>query len=632
MKINFSGKTLIPILFLLIVVVAGSVSYILIRGPSTIDKEKAIEIARRRVEPQSGLVFQRVNLFNIYGRECYVVSWKSNCSLIEVQVGTKGKILDIIDYHFLKEEHNINISRALARRIAESLLWDETRYGPESPEIGEPEVYYGGGVGYWKFFWQRRVGNFTIFDADFLVRVDADTGEAETMINTLDDVPPLEAPENIEISKERAKEIAWSHFAEHLENATLSKFTRIILGIKEHPEDSSNYTAAWRVDVEGTGIENGQLVWKGTAFLIDAFTGDTISKSTIGAPIICVIEPVEYFGNDYPVVRCEFPPNQTGSYITAEEAHIDLIVKFAKGLVESPQDAILELVLGTTQQDGTPIWAFYWARTFNGYRTGTVLAPRDYDPLSRYAPTTDSMLVLVDARDGSMISYRRIWEMPSPMNMNMSISKEQALQIIKTSDKVDPRGDIVKDEALVYAEPRVILIDWAEQLRYTGDYERIYISPTPTAEPRLYWKIVYSSNCTFHGCYHGEYVVDAVTGELMLVLEDHPMAGPLPPIKFSIEPSELVLRRGESVVVTVTVDGKPDYDVPIPVSLEFEQVPNGLSVSIEVGSGVWMTDLKTTFTFSVSASANAPTGKTYLSVKIGAIGFEIGKSIDIEIK
>ena len=311
--------------------------------------------------------------------------------------------------------------------------------------------------------------------------------------------------------------------------------------------------------------------------------------------------------------------------------HIDLIVKFAKGIVESPQDAVLELVLGTTQQDGTPIWAFYWARTFNGYRTGTVLAPRDYDPLSRYAPTTDGILVLVDARDGSMISYRRIWEMPLPRGLNMSISKEQALQIIKTSDKVDPRGDIVKDEASVYAEPRVMLIDWLEQLKYTGDYERIYISPTPTAEPRLYWKIIYSSNCTFHGCYHGEYVVDAVTGELMMVLEDRPMFGPLP-IQFTIEPEELIVRRGESGAVTVTVDGEPNYDVPIPLSLEFEQVPEGLSASIEPDSGAWTTDFEAIFIFTVSASNNAPTGKTHLLVKIGAIGFRTGKSIDIEIK
>ena len=631
MKSGFSGKTLTLVFTLLIVVVAGSVSYILIRWPSTIDEEKAMEIARRSVEPPADLVFQRVRSFNISGKECYVVSWKNNCSLIEVQVSKNGKILDTIDYHYPTEESNINISRTLARNIAESLLREETRYGPESTEIGEPEVYYGGGVAYWEFFWQRRVGNFTIFDADFLVRVDADTGEAETMINTLDDVPPLEAPEYIEISKKWAKEIAWSCFAEHLENATLSKFTRIILGITEHPEDSSNYTAAWRVDVDGTGIENGQLVWKGTAFLIDAFTGEILSESTIGDLISRVIEPVEYFGNDYPVVRCEFPPNQAGSYMTAEEAYIDLIVKFAKGIVESPQDAVLEVVLGKAQQDGTPIYAFYWARTFNGYRTGTVLTLMDYDPLSPYTPTTDGILVTMDARDGSIITHRQLWEMPPPMNLNMSLSKEQALQIIKTSDKVDPRAEIVKDDALVYAEPRVMLIDWSEQLRYTGDYEHIYISPTPTNEPRLYWKIVYSSNCSRHGCYQGRYVVDAVTGELLLVLEDRPMCGPLP-IKITIEPGEFVIRRGESATVTVTVNGKPNYDVPIPLSLEFEQVPKGLSVSMEPDSGAWTADLKATFIFTVSASTNAPTGKTHLSVKIGAIGFGTGGGIDIEIE
>jgi len=631
MKNGFSGKTPILVFTLIIVILAGSVGYILIREPSTIDEEKATEIAMSSVEPPVNPDFHRVRQFNISGTECYVVSWKSDCSIIEVLVDKKGKILDTIDYRFQKEESNVNISRTLARMIAESLLQDETEYSPESQEIGEPEVYFGGGTGYWKFFWQRQVGNFTIFDADFLVMVDADTGEAETMINTLDDVPHLEAPGRIEISEEQVKEMAWSLFAEHLEEATLSKFTRVILGMKEHPEESSNYTAVWRVDVEGTGMENGQLVWKATAFLIDAFTGEKISDSTIGLPIIPTSEPVEYFGNDYPVVSCEFPSNQTESYIPVEEAYIDLIVKFAKGLEELPQDSVLEVITGKNQQDGTPVWAFYWARTFDGYRTGNVLTLRDYDPLSPYTPTTDGILVLVDAGDGSMISYRRIWEMPSPANMNINISKDQALQVIKTSDKVDPRAVIVKDEALVYAEPRVMLIDWSEQLSCTGDYERIYISPTSTNETRLYWKIVYSSNCISHGCYQGRYIVDAVTGELMLVLEDRPMLGPLP-FKFTIEPEELIVRRGESAEATVNVYGKPNYHVPIPPSLEFEQVPIGLSVSIEPDSDAWTDNLTASFTFTVSAVNDAPTGKTHLAVKIRAIGFRTGKLIDIEIE
>ena len=585
-----------------------------------------MEIAERHVKPPADAICQGVRSLNISEEEFYVVSWKSNSNLIEVQMNNKGRVVDKIDYHFSSEESNGSISKMLARKIAEGLLICETNYSPASQELKEPEVFYvrgvGGGAGYWKFYWQRRAGNFTIFSAEFLAKVDADTGKAKVWVNTLDEVPRLEPPERIEVSKERAMEIAWNYFAEHLENASLRRFTRVVLGIVVHPEGSSNYSAVWRVDIEGTGIEDWQLVWEGTAFLIDALSGDVIDVSTVGVPIVPLIQPYGYYDNDYPIIK--------GS-IDAERA-LSLAIECAEKwavATEPPSEYVLEMVLETVQR-GRPVWAVYWVRAFNCYKSGTIFNPRIYDPVSRYSPTTDSLLVVLDPEDGSLISHRRIWNMTSPGDLYLHVSKDQALQIIGSSEKVDPRNEIVRDEELVYAEPRVMLIDWIQQLRYVGDYERIYIFPTPTNESRLYWIVEYSSGCGMHGCYNGRYVVDAATGELMLAIEDRPMVGPLP-FKFSIEPGELVLRRGESSEVVVKVNGRPNYDVPFPVSLEIEQVPTGISVSVKGDFESWKTDGEATFTLTISADPDAPKGITHVSVDIGGIGFSTGGFIDIEI-
>lgn len=626
MRIDYGNRTTILVCLLFSAVIVSYIGYILIRGPSTIDEGRALEIAERHVKPPADAICQGVRLLNISEEEFYVVSWKSNSSLIEVQMNNKGRVVDKIDYHFSPEESNSSISKMLARKIAEGLLICETNYSPANQELKEPEVFYvrgvGGGAGYWKFYWQRQVGNFTIFGAEFLAKVDADTGKAKVWVNTLDEVPRLEPPERIEISRERAMDIAWNHFAEHLENASLRRFTRVILGIMEHPEGSSNYSAVWRVDVEGTGIEDGQLVWEGTAFLIDALSGDVIDAVTVGVPIVPLIQPYEYYDNDYPIIKGNIDAERALSFA------FECAEKWAVA-TETPSESVLEMILETVQR-GKPVWAVYWVRTFNCYKTGTIFNPRTYDPVSRYSPTTDSLLVVLDPEDGSLISHRRIWNMTPPGDLYLHVSKDQALQIIESSEKVDPRNEIVKDKALVYAEPRVMLIDWIQQLRYVGDYERIYISPIPTNESRLYWMVEYSSGCGMHGCYHGRYVVDAATGELMLAIEDRPMVGPLP-FNFSIEPSELVLRRGESSEVVVKVNGRPNYDVPFTVSLEIEQVPTGISVSVKGDFESWKTDREATFTLTISADPDAPNGITHVSVDIGGIGFSTGCFIDIEI-
>jgi hypothetical protein len=146
MRTDYGSRTLFLVYLLLSAVIVGSVGYFLVRGPPTLDEGGALMIAQRHVNLSADAIYRGMRLFNASGEELYVVSWKGNSSLVEVQMNSRGRVMDIIDYRFSPEEFNISISRMLAQKIAEGLLKSETKYSTNQ-ELKGPEIFYVGGVG-----------------------------------------------------------------------------------------------------------------------------------------------------------------------------------------------------------------------------------------------------------------------------------------------------------------------------------------------------------------------------------------------------------------------------------------------------------------------------------------------------
>jgi hypothetical protein len=112
------------------------------------------------------------------------------------------------------------------------------------------------------------------------------------------------------------------------------------------------------------------------------------------------------------------------------------------------------------------------------------------------------------------------------------ISGDQAIGVVKGSGKVDPKGDIVRDEALESIKLSLMKISWPEYLVGSGRHDRLYISSTPTGTVKPYWVVEYLTQRGMHDGSYGKYIVDAETGELMLAFEDY--FGPPGPGDFSM--------------------------------------------------------------------------------------------------
>lgn len=158
------------------------------------------------------------------------------------------------------------------------------------------------------------------------------------------------------------------------------------------------------------------------------------------------------------------------------------------------------------------------------------------------------------------------------------LSREDVLQLIEGSTMVDPREGIVHRDAVSTAELKLMMVNWERLLSELGDYERIYVSTTPVGVLRYYWYVEYSSRCTKHGCNYGEYIVDARTGEVIFLREDRPMPALLS-LFITVESEAPRVSRDESLHVKVTLDGRPDYDIPWPPSFWVESDSSVLTLS-----------------------------------------------------
>jgi hypothetical protein len=198
-------------------------------------------------------------------------------------------------------------------------------------------------------------------------------------------------------------------------------------------------------------------------------------------------------------------------------------------------------------------------------------------------------------------------------NSDVKISKEQAMKIVETSSKADPYMVGRSDEHLESAELQYISLNWDEYLRNAGNFNHLYVSPTPVGEAKPYWIMDYGQpNVINLGS--GRYIVDADTGELMASMEQFHGSSTIFTPYFGVSSisngsdpnSPLVIRDPADVAhVDVRLDAKSSYDASLPVSVRVEEVPIGYYVSQNVTSVVLRTGGSAAVRFNIMLVAYA---------------------------
>ena len=203
-----------------------------------------------------------------------------------------------------------------------------------------------------------------------------------------------------------------------------------------------------------------------------------------------------------------------------------------------------------------------------------------------------------------------------------SLSRDQIIQILKESEIADPSDRLVKDELLVSLELGTLSPNLRYYVPKLGHYDRLYVSPTRMRSSKIYWEAQFLTSDA-HRNYAGNYILDALTGEIMLIHERGPIPGPIP-LKISFEPINPYLRRGENTSVTLTISGRPSYDVPWPPSVYMNTVESGLTVFGLNETNRWDTDRKIVFSFMVSIDAEAETVKSSIRFDCELVGTRTG--------
>lgn len=211
-----------------------------------------------------------------------------------------------------------------------------------------------------------------------------------------------------------------------------------------------------------------------------------------------------------------------------------------------------------------------------------------------------------------------------------SLSRDQIIQILKESELADPSDRLVKDELLVSLELGTLSPNLRYYVLKLGHYDRLYVSPTRMRSSKIYWEAQFlTSEARLN--YAGNYILDALTGEIMLIHERGPGPGPIP-LKISFEPSNPYLRRGENTSVILTISGRPSYDVPWSPSVNMNTVESGLTVFGLNEINKWDTDRKIVFSFMVSIDAEAETVMSSIRFDCELVGTRIGFGYSVWIE
>ncbi len=205
---------------------------------------------------------------------------------------------------------------------------------------------------------------------------------------------------------------------------------------------------------------------------------------------------------------------------------------------------------------------------------------------------------------------------------NVSVTAEQAVNILKASDRADRR--IVCGSQPVKTDLDYIAINWANYLRNTGPehHDRIYVSTSPVGEIKPYWIIEYETELSpLPGDYvgSGKYLIDAETGELMMSLESFgggvTAKGPdywmstsqnigiwyqsALTIPMNFTDHALRVELGEFTPLILTLTAPPYYDASIPISLKVVSVSPDYLVDQNVTSATLRTGGSVSFLLQI---------------------------------
>ena len=219
------------------------------------------------------------------------------------------------------------------------------------------------------------------------------------------------------------------------------------------------------------------------------------------------------------------------------------------------------------------------------------------------------------------------------------ITREAVLRIIEAHAKADPTKQIVREDNLVSADLEYITINWENYLRMAGYHRRIYVSPTPVGDVSPYWVIGYGK-VVWHYYPLGIYVVDAVTGELMLAYED--TGGPPMESDYSFSSSSevnswtpLTLRPGETKTLIITLTARPSYDASLPIHITATGIPDYLIVRQNTTTGTLTTNGKVSVEVQVSASMDAfdaPVENPHVGIEVTLLGSTGGRWLDVALR
>ena len=219
------------------------------------------------------------------------------------------------------------------------------------------------------------------------------------------------------------------------------------------------------------------------------------------------------------------------------------------------------------------------------------------------------------------------------------ISRDAVIRIIEAHAKADPTKQIVREDNLVSAELEYMAIHWENYLRMAGYHRRIYVSSTPVGDVSPYWVISYGKP-VWHYYPLGIYVVDAVTGELMLAYED--TGGP--PMEsdysFSVSPAvdsgpPLTLRPGETKTLIITLTAQPSYDASLPIHVTATGIPDYLIVRQNTTTGMLTTNGRVSVEVQVSASPDAfdaPVENPHVGIEVTLLGSTGGRWLNVALR
>ena len=601
---NKSEWQVLGLTALVLIIVTASAVYVNQTDPQ-IRERNQLQQVRQILNTPSSAEYLGKHTYNISNEMNIVYTWKDQTTLYEAQITPEGTIKTYI-YTLQSDELNATMSPLLAQAFSEKLFTDEIKILPDYFEVTGPTYTYSRNYfnqgGLWRLNWGLKLANYTVLGADFSVRVFTQTGKATLHHNSFNRTLNITLPPPPTITEEQAIKIATDSYLKQLEYPVIQSSTSRGLGITIPGFDTPPNALVWNIVVDGMGYGKGymDMVHTSTYYLIDAHTGENYIGITVGSGATWSMGSYPYYGSAYPITLYNYPYDYQFPVTLKEAKHYI----FNHSLQGIPDRLAWEYIILQLDEENHPIIASYWTRTSGEYKTGTLAPINSLKKIQRQSQTLDGYLIIIDAETGELIQEIEYQNIGEPVN-DLSITREQAINITATSQLTDPENKIIAPESLMLAEPRVIKPDWISQLTYMGDFRRLYISEVNQTESRLYWLIEYALYPEVHGGYTGTYLVDAETGQIALALEDYP----LPDLLFrGYAPETISLKRGETISFNITVKAAATMEAQLPVTLTVDQIPVGVTALIQRDTQQLSNQKTANFNVTLTASEEAVTG------------------------